>query len=245
MLKTVLLQVKNTKNINGKLLLTDQPILDRGMNLEECKAICTSPIIPLREKVFFRIIYETQFRPFEVLNLLVENWERELRLVTAVRVKQKTAPGKGDMHKRVHLPSRPRTAVLTENTNEVLRKIISNRKKGFIFVNEKGKQLTMPWFKMQINYYAKLLGIQRVTRYYNEKNKNPEKVHPRNLVTCMALREAGERHHDNAGGSRKLSAVSAGHSMPVKEKHYEKVGADFEQVWDSMKKFHPAFVEDW
>jgi hypothetical protein len=31
----------------------------------------------------------------------------------------------------------------------------------------------------------------------------------------MALREAGERQHDNAGGSRKLSAVSAGHSMRV------------------------------
>jgi hypothetical protein len=31
----------------------------------------------------------------------------------------------------------------------------------------------------------------------------------------MALREAGERHHDNAGGSRKLSAVAAGHTMEV------------------------------
>ena len=40
----------------------------------------------------------------------------------------------------------------------------------------------------------------------------------------MALREAGERHHDNAGGSRKLSAVAAGHTMQVKEQHYEKVG---------------------
>lgn len=36
-------------------------------------------------------------------------------------------------------------------------------------------------------------------------------VHPRHLITCMALREAGERHHDNAGGSRKLSAVAADH----------------------------------
>ncbi len=40
----------------------------------------------------------------------------------------------------------------------------------------------------------------------------------------MALREAGERHHDNNGGSRKLSAVAAGHTMVIKEKHYEKVG---------------------
>ena len=53
-------------------------------------------------------------------------------------------------------------------------------------------------------------------------------VHPRHLVTCMALYEAGKRHHDNAGGSRKLSAVAVGHTMHVKEKHYEKVGEDFE-----------------
>ncbi len=70
-------------------------------------------------------------------------------------------------------------------------------------------------------------------------------MHPRHLVTCMALREAGERHHDNAGGSRKLSAVSAGHTMQVKERHYEKVGEDFEQVHESYRKFHPAFVENW
>ena len=61
----------------------------------------------------------------------------------------------------------------------------------------------------------------------------------------MALREAGERHHDNAGGSRKLSAVAAGHTMVVKEWHYEKVGEGFEQVHESYRKFHPAFVEEW
>jgi integrase len=52
------------------------------------------PQIPIREKLFFRIIYETQLRPFETLNLLIENWDREQQLVTAVRVKQKTAPVK-------------------------------------------------------------------------------------------------------------------------------------------------------
>ncbi len=50
---------------------------------------------------------------------------------------------------------------------------------------------------------------------------------------------------DNAGGSRKLSAVAAGHTMEVKERHYEKVGEDFEQVHKSYRKFHPAFVENW
>jgi len=40
----------------------------------------------------------------------------------------------------------------------------------------------------------------------------------------MAFREAGERHYDNAGGSRKLSVVATGHTLQVKERHYEKVG---------------------
>lgn len=67
---------KTSRITNGKLL-TERPLLDRGMNLDECRAICTSPQIPLREKLFFRIIYETQLRPFEALNLLIENWDRE------------------------------------------------------------------------------------------------------------------------------------------------------------------------
>ena len=93
MAKQAILIQKPARITNGKLL-TDRPILDRGMNLDECRAICTSSEIPVREKLFFRIIYETQLRPFEALNLLVENWDREQQLVTAVRVKQKTAPVK-------------------------------------------------------------------------------------------------------------------------------------------------------
>jgi hypothetical protein len=172
------------------------------------------------------------------LNLLIENWDREQQLVTAVRVKQKTAPVKGDRHKKILLPSKPKTAFLTENTNLMLKMVVSNRKKGHIF----GDKLSMSWFKDRINHYAKLLGIQKDVRYYDTKKGE---IHPRHLVTCMALREAGERHHDNAGGSRKLSAVAAGHTMHVKEKHYEKVGEDFEQVHESYRKFHPAFVEEW
>ncbi len=242
MAKQAFLTQKPARITNGKLVLMDQNLLDRGMNLEECRAICTSPEIPVREKLFFRIIYETQLRPFEVLNLLIENWDREQRLVTAVRVKQKTAPVKGDRHKKIYLPSKPRTVILTENTNLMLKTIVSKRKKGCIFVNIDGNRLSMAWFKDRINHYAKLLGIQKDVKYYDTRIGE---IHPRHLVTCMALREAGERHHDNAGGSRKLSAVAAGHTMQVKERHYEKVGEDFEQVHESYKQYHPAFVEGW
>jgi hypothetical protein len=44
------------------------------MNRDECKTMCTSPQIPLREKLFFRMIYET--RPREVLEARIELWNR-------------------------------------------------------------------------------------------------------------------------------------------------------------------------
>ncbi len=67
----------------------------------------------------------------------------------------------------------------------------------------------MTWFKDRIHHYASILGIQKVRKYYSDGR-------PLHLITLMALREAGERHHDNAG-SRKLSAVAAGHTMQVRK----------------------------
>jgi integrase len=221
-------------NLTKSKLLTTEPILHRGLNKEECKIICTNPIIPMREKAFFRLIYETQLRPFEVMNLEIENWDRNQQMVTAVRVKQKW----DNKHKQ-YLPSVPRTAIITDSTNEMIRTLVSNRKKGKIFINKDGEAFTdLAWFKMQIHHYANLLSIQKVKKHYVDGR-------PLHLVTLMALREAGERQHDNAGGSRKLSAVSAGHSMRVKERYYEKVGEDYEQVHESYRNHHPAFTERW
>src|SRR5659263_582762 len=115
---------------------------------------------------------------------------------------------------------------------------VSNRKKGPIFINENEKMLSLEWFNQEISRLAKLLGIQKIKKYYVDGRTLK-------LVNCMALREAGERHHDNAGGSRKLSAVAADHTMQVKEKHYEKVGEDIEQITQSFQKYHPAWVEGW
>ncbi len=235
--QTILLG-KTKQNASSNLVLANEPFLHRGMNLDECRAICTSPIIPLKEKTFFRLIYETQLRPFEVLNLQIENWDRKQKTVTAVRVKQKCYTNK-HTEELIHLPTMPRTAIITDNTNEMIRTLVGVRKKGNIFVNErKGEPLTATWYKNAIVHYAKLLSIQKVIKY-------DIKGRPHHLITCMALREAGERHHDNAGGSRKLSAVAAGHTMTVKERHYEKVGDDFEQVHESYKNHHPAFTEGW
>lgn len=91
-----------------------------------------------------------------------------------------------------------------------------------------------------INHYARLLGISKDVKYYDIKAR---KIPQRYLITCMALREAGELRHDNAGESRKLSAVAVEHTMQVKDLHYEKEGEDFEQVHESYRRFIPTFVE--
>src|SRR5659263_589859 len=177
-----ILDQKSSDTTKSKLLTTE-PILHRGLNKEECKIICTSPTIPMREKAFFRLIYETQLRPFEVMNLEIENWDRNQKMVTAVRVKQKW----DNKHKQ-HLPSVPRTAIITDSTNEMIRTLVSNRKKGKIFINKDGGAFTdLAWFKLQILHYATLLSIQKVKKHYVDGR-------PLHLVTLMALREAGERH---------------------------------------------------
>jgi hypothetical protein len=51
----------------------------------------------------------------------------------------------GERHKKIRFPSNPRTAFLTENTNLVLKTVVSNRKMGYIFVNAEEDKLSMPW----------------------------------------------------------------------------------------------------
>ncbi len=63
------------------------------------------------------------------------------------------------------------------------------------------------------------------------------------LVTLMALREAGERHHDQEGGDPAISAKAAGHTMAIKQKYYSK--GSFEEAQASFEKYHPAFKEVW
>jgi site-specific recombinase XerD len=149
------------------------------MTVEECKIMCTHHSIDLREKIFFRIIYETQLRPFEVLNLQVEQWDRKQGFVTALKVKQKTKPRKGDHHAKDWLPSTPKTRAITLSTNEMLREYVSNRKKGPIFINENEEMLSLEWFNQEISRYAKLLGIQK---WHSEKREN---------VTMTMLEAAG------------------------------------------------------
>lgn len=207
-------------------------ILDRGMNKEECRAICTSPQIPLRERLFFRMIYETTSRPIEVLETEIGLWGRNALEITLPKTKSKF-----NRWAKKFIPGLPKTMKLTQNTNEMLRHYIGNRKKGYIFINEgTSKRLTLRHFEKQVDKWAVLLNIQRLQSI----KASGKKYH---LVTLMALREAGERHHDIAGGDPDVSAKAAGHSKETKARYYKKVS--YEEAQESYAKHHPAFVEGW
>ena len=104
------MKVKQNSNKQEK---SSTVILDRGMNKEECRAVCTSPIIQLREKLFFRMIYETNTRPREVLEARIELWSRNTCEITFPKTKSKY-----NRWTKRHIPGSPKTMKLTQNTNE-------------------------------------------------------------------------------------------------------------------------------
>lgn len=218
---------------NRNKLLTTTPLIDRGLTVEECKALCTSPLIPIREKAFFRIIYETGLRPMEALNMLIENFNKETGELVALRTKGK---------KNRYMPrtiAKPRHVYVSPNTSLMLKTVVSNRKKGYIFEGENGYgyPLTKRFMQHQIDKYARLLSIQKLRQYSEDGRELP-------LITLMALRKAGERHHDANGGDSSLSAQASGHTMKTKVKYYQNE-FDWEEVHRSYLENHPAFREGW
>ncbi len=172
---------------------SDIPFLERDMTVEECTTMCTSHQIPLREKLFFRMIYETLLQPSEVLNLRIENWDRRRAFVTAVIVNARTKPLKRNMSKKVWLSTKPKIRVITQDTNDMLRKYVRDRKKGPIFINSQtGGMISLTWFNKEINRYAKLLGIQKIKKYFKDSKAHREKPRNLKLVTLMALKKAGK-----------------------------------------------------
>jgi integrase len=187
-------------------------LLERGMTVEECRKLFTSCDIPIREKLFFRMIYETLLQPSEVLNLQIENWDRECTRIIATKVMIRTKPLKGDVSKKVLLPAKPKVRSITLDTNDMLKEYVGNRKKGPIFTNNQtGERISLKWFNKAINKYAKLLDIQQIKKYFKDKTWR-EKPRTLKLVTLMALKKAGghneynqyvKKVHDNKSRTRK------------------------------------------
>jgi len=202
--------------------------LDRGMTRDEVKTLLAAPMNN-RERCFYRAIYETFYRVNELLMCDIEDFNKDTGELIARYTKNKYNP---KTKKRIKSP--PKHAIVSEATGLLLKRIISNRKKGAVFINAKGERLSKTYFQMHIHELAKSLAIQKVT-HVTSTNK---KYH---LVTLKALREAGERHMDLAGADLQVTARGAQHSALIKEKYYKK--SSWEEFQEQQRKYHPAFAE--
>ncbi len=81
--------------------------------------------------------------------------------------------------------AKPRHVYVSANTLLMLKTIVSNRKKGYIFEGETGDPLTKRFMQHQIDRYARLLSLQKLRQYSEDGRELP-------LITLMALRKAGE-----------------------------------------------------
>ncbi len=201
-------------------------LMNRGMAKEEVHTLLTAPMGD-RERAFYRCVYETFLRVNELLQCNIEDYNKTTGELIARVTKTKYNP-----RTKITIESPPKHVILSETCRLLFTKIISNRKKGPIFVNKRGERLTKTWFQIYINKLATRIGIQKVVL----KSGVGKDFH---LVTCKALREAGERHCDLNGADRDVTARMAQHTTSVKEKYYKQSG--WEDIHDQVRKFHPCF----
>jgi len=209
--------------------MNEEIFIDRGLTLNEIKLLLQSPM-PDRERAYLRGLYDTFFRPNELLMCNIEDYNKTTGEIIARYTKNKYNP-----RLKKYLKSPPKHMLLSQPTQILFRKIISNRKRGPIFINKRGNRISVTHFQVFINKLATSVGIQKLCKI------TPSGKHY-HLVCLKALREAGERHCDLRGMDSDISAKAAQHSAIVKEKYYKKAG--WEEIQQQIKKFHPSFEEE-
>jgi integrase len=215
----------------------------RGLTLEECLALCEAPKKlqvnatkfqlwkHLRDEILIRLLYETWARINELLSIKIEDID-----FTECAINIKNPKGKSIFKiidgKRTHLDTiyQPRWVYFGETTRDLLIRFLEGRNKGPLITNSRGGKLSTREAERIVNQYAEKCGIQKVIGY-NEANRAIR------LVTCKSLREAGERHTDNAGADRDATAKVAGHTVRTKESHYKK--GNFEEDRAIIRAHHP------
>jgi len=208
--------------------VNEERFLDRGMTQDEVKTLLKAPI-PDRERAFFRAIYETFFRPNELLQCNIEDYNKKTGELTALHTKNKYNP-----KTKQYIKSPPKHMLISKSTQLLFKSIIGNRKKGPIFINGRGDRISICYLQRIIYEIATKLGIQQSTH----TTITGRTYH---LVTLKSLRESGERHCDISGADSDVTARAAQHSSIVKERHYKKTG--WLEAQDQVRKYHPAFQE--
>jgi len=208
--------------------MTSKVFIDRGLNRGEVRLLLHAHM-PDRERAFLRGLYETFFRPNELLQCDVEDYNRQTGEIIARHCKRKYNP-----RTKKHIEPTIKHMVLSPTTQKLFQKIISNRKKGPIFINQNNERISLTYFQVFIHDLAVSLGIQQVTHI----TPSGKKYH---LITLKSLRECGERHCDLSGADPQVTARGASHSAIVKERYYKR--SSWEEIQDQVRKYHPAFQE--
>jgi len=222
--------------------------IGRGLTVDECLRLCKEPrrlpVNPtpfqlwksLRDEVLIRLIYETWARISELLQVKVSDVDFEHCAIQITHPKGKAVFKMVD-GKRKHVGTvyRKRWVFFGEESKNLLVRHLGRRGRGPLVANSRGKRLSTRQAERIVDLYARRAAIQQVIGH----TKNGREV---KMVTCKALREAGERHTDTAGGDRDATARIAGHTVRTKEKYYKK--GNFEEDRRIVREHHPLMKEE-
>ena len=220
----------------------------RGLTVEECLRICKAPRrLPanatkfqiwkgMRDELLIRLLYETWARVSELIKVDVRDADLE-NYTILIRHPKGTAVFRIENGRRVHVDTihRQRQVFFSDYARDLIVRYLQRRRRGQLIVNGRKKRLSTRQAERIVDRYAKVAGMQRVVGH----TKNGREIR---LITCKALREAGERHTDTAGADRDATARVAGHTVRTKEKYYKK--GNFEEDRRIVREHHPLMKEE-
>lgn len=222
--------------------------IPRGLTESECRKICEAPRrLPAdastfriwkaeRDELLIRMLYEGFPRIGELLKADVTDvdFEEDALYIRHPKGRAVFTIKNGE---RVYTDTihKQRSTHFSNYTRDLMIRHFRRRKRGPLITTSRGKRLSVRQAERIVNKYAELAGIQRVIGY----TKNGREIR---LVTCKALREAGERHTDVAGADRDATARIAGHTVRTKEKYYKR--GNFEEDRRIVREHHPLMREE-
>jgi integrase len=219
----------------------------RGLTVAECVGLCRIPRrLPARatefqirkstrDELLVRLLYETWARVGELLKVDIHDVDFDNYSIL-IRHPKGRAVFKLEDGRRVHVDTihRQRQVFFSDYTRDLMVRHLERRKKGPLIANSRKKRLSTRQAERIVDRCAQTAGIQRVIGHTKKRREI-------RLVTCKALREAGERHTDVAGADRDATARIAGHSVRTKEKYYKR--GNFEEDRQIVRQHHPLMRE--
>ena len=221
---------------------------DRGLTLPECRDLVEAPrVLPTnatkfqiwrasRDELLIRLLYESWARVRELIMVDVKDVDFDN---CSILVRHPKGRAVFQIHegRRIHVDTvhRQRQVFFSDYTRDLMIRYLQRRKRGSLIANSRKKRLSTRQAERVVDRHARSAGIQRVVGY----NKKGREIR---LVTCKALREAGERHTDVAGADRDATARIAGHTVRTKELYYKK--GCYEEDRRIVRENHPLMRED-